>query len=416
MEKAKKILELYNNPKDKIRVKADIYPMIFRDDEWQRMKDTGIDTIEFNEFQHGILGDKSAELILNYTEEFGLDTDIGLFKALLDKHGITRGLNYDYKKHPNIKEIHVYDEPDYKGIDLCRRLTDELEEHVHDLPVVTNLFPAYVPESYLGSTYEEYVDKAFKELIAPRKNGKIISCDFYPFEVEDGVVSMNEKWVYNHKIFADYAKEYGAEIAWCIQTCNYFLHRIVRTEDILMQIYMALAFGVKQIILFSYGTPLVNPDFPEGCNAMIGHNYQPTSMYFDTQEAIKELRKIERVCKNFDYNGAKSYIGKNNAEKKSAAFSYLKDEMQEFKHIKDVEAEEDTVVTEMYDAKNGLYGYYVINYNDPFFKKTDKVKIKLKDADATVALIKGEPKEFAGDALEIELAAGEGIFIIPYKK
>ncbi len=416
MEKANKILDLYKNPQDKIRVKADIYPIIFRDDEWQKMKDTGIDTVEFNEYQHGMLGDKSAEQILNYTEEFGLDTDIGLWKGWLDKYGITRGLNYDYKKHRNIKEIHVYDEPDYKTIDDCKRLTKEIEEKVDYLPVVTNLFPAYVPDRYLGSTYEEYIDKAFKELIEPCKNGKITSCDFYPFEVADGVVSMNEKWVYNHKLFADYAKRYGAEIEWCIQTCNYYLHRIVRVEDILMQMYMALAFGAKQIILFTYGTPLLNPDFPEGCNGMIGHNYQPTSMYYDTKEAIKELRKIERVCKNFDYNGMKSYIGKNNSEKKNAAFTYLKDEMQEFKHIKEVESEEDTVVTEMYDAKNGLYGYYVINYTDPFFRKTDKVKIRLKGANAMVALIKGEHKEFAGETTEIELEAGAGIFIIPYNK
>lgn len=416
MAKLEQILKLYNNPQDKIRVKADIYPIIFRDDEWQKMKDTGIDTVEFNEYQHGMLGDKSAELILNYTEEFGLDTDIGLWKGWLDKHGITRGLNYDYKKHPNIKEIHVYDEPDYKTIEVCKRLTEELEEKVPYLPVVTNLFPAYVPDSYLGSTYEEYVDKAFKELIEPRKNGKIISCDFYPFEVADGVVSMNEKWVFNHKLFADYAKKYGAEIAWCIQTCNYYLHRIVRTEDILMQIYMALAFGAKQIIMFTYGTPLLNPDFPEGCNGMIGHNYQPTSMYYDTKEAIKELRKIERVCKNFDYIGAKSYIGKNNAEKKNVAFSYIKDEMQEFKHIQGIECEEDTVVTEMYDEKNDLYGYYVINYTDPFYRKQDKVKVTLKNACGMAAFIHGEPKEFMGDTVEIELDAGAGVFLIPYIK
>ena len=44
------------------------------------------------------------------------------------------------------------------------------------------------------------------------------------------------------------------------------------------------------------------------------------------------------------------------------------------------------------------------------------MKIRLKGANAMVALIKGEHKEFAGETTEIELEAGAGIFIIPYNK
>ena len=317
---------------------------------------------------------------------------------------------------PSIDELYAYDEPDYEQIEMCKKIHDDLESRFPEFKVSTNLYPAYCPEHILGSTYDEYILRFF-DLIVKNQEKKIVSCDFYPFELRNKLPVMAESWVYNHMLFAEQAKKYGAELEWCIQTSSYFLHRVVNKEDVFMQMIMALAFGVTTITCFTYARPLINPDFPAGCEAMIGENFQPTSMYYATQDAIKELRKIEKFCTSFKYNGAKMYIGQNNVVGKRVDFDCLTEntpQMKEFNLIENVLFSEDGIVTEAIDKDNNRYGYYFINYNDPIQKKFNKVSFSLKDGEGCLVLIGGEQKVFNDKDVEFVLGPGDGAFVIVF--
>lgn len=416
MSKINEVLDCYNNSNKKADVRFDILPIIFRDDEYDKLKAVGGDSVNMNEYQFGRLGDTSLEMAMQMLENRNIKIVMGLWKGWFEQYGIERAFTYDFSKHPSIDEIYAYDEPTYEQIDRCKKIHDELEKRFPDFKVSTNLYPAYCPEHVLGSTYDEYILHFF-DIVVKNQEKKIVSCDFYPFEIRNKLPAMSELWVYNHMLFAEQAKKYGAELEWCIQTSSYFMHRVVNKEDILMQMYMGLAFGVTTFCCFTYATPLVNPDFPAGCDAMIGSDYQPTSMYYATQDAIKELRKIEKVCTSFRYNGAKTFIGTNNYSGKRVDFEMLTEntpEMKEFKCLSDIVFSEDGVVTEAVDSNQNRYGYYFINYNDPIQKKYNKVKFTLKDADGCVVLVDGETKEFKGKEVELVLGVGGAAFVIPF--
>lgn len=416
MSKVKEILRYYENLNKKAEVRLDILPIIFRCDEYDKLKDLGCDSVNMNEYQFGRLGDKSLEMAMELLEDRNIKIVMGLWKGWFKEYGIERAFKYDFSKHPSINEIYAYDEPDFEQIEMCKKIHDELELAFPNFKVSTNLYPAYCPEDVLGATYDEYILHFF-DLIVKNQEKKIVSCDFYPFELRNKLPAMNELWAYNHMLFAEQAKKYGAELEWCIQTSNYHMHRVVTKEDVLMQIYMGLAFGVTTFTCFTFATPLINVDFPNGCEAMIGANYQPTSMYYATQDAIKELRKIEKFCTPFSYNGAQTYIGKNNFKGVRADFDCLTDntpKIKEFKCISNVEFSEDGIVTEAIDKEQNRYGYYFINYNDPIEKKYNKVTFNLKDAEGCIVVIDGEAKECKGNKIEFIVGFGAGAFVIPF--
>ena len=122
---------------------------------------------------------------------------------------------------------------------------------------------------------------------------------------------------------------------------------------------------------------------------------------------------MEKIYRDFKWEGAKSFIGKNNTEGRRKDFELLSGELENFNKIDSVECTEDTIISEMYDSEHGRYGYVVINYNDPYERKTDTVKFTLKDADNCVVMIKGEPHEF-GKEVEFTLERGTVISLLTF--
>lgn len=412
MENMKAILADYEKSEKRVNVQMDILPILFRDEEIQRLVDVGCNVMALNEYQFGLLGEKVYEKVIEVLEDAGLDLRYQMWKSWLETKGIDRALNYDFTKHPCIKGISVYDEPTLAEIDDIKEIMDALHEKHPGMLITSNLYPCYVPESVIGSTYEEYIDKYFDTIIKEEKGERVVSCDYYPFEIDkEGTTRMPDHWAYNHMLFAKKAKEYNSRIEWCIQTSNYHLHRVVTDADVRLQTYMCFAFGVTTVICFTYATPMLNPDFPEGCNGMIGADFQPNSMYYDTQKVIKEIRKVEKIYMDFKWQGAKSFVGTNESTGKCPAFELLSDEMDNFTRISDVVCSENTIVSEMYDKTHDRVGYVLVNYNDPVLNKTDVVKFKLEDGKQAVVLLRGEPREVSGD-VEVVLQPGDGAIVV----
>ena len=413
METKQSIFKDYENSKKYITMKMDILPIIFRDEQIDLLIDCGFDAVELNEFQFGMLGETIFEKVIEVLEERGLSIHYLLWKSWRGKYGIQRALDYDYKKHKNFVCISAFDEPTQDEVDELKDIFDTLEAKVpNDIYITSNLYPCYVSESVLGCKYEEHIDKYFKRIVATQKTKKVVSCDYYPFMIKsNGEHYMMDTWAYNHMLFAKYAKQYGSDLDWCIQSCNYDDHRIVDAQDIKMQMYMCIAFGVKGICFFTYATPLLNPDFSHGGSGMIGSNFRPSTMYYAGKEAIAEFRKIEKFYMDFKWQGTKSFNGTNNGKEKLHDFELLSDELETFAHIENVSCTENSIVSELYDEEHSRYGYVVVNYNDPIEGKNDKVHFTLKDADNCIIFLKGEPHEF-GKEVEFELERGGGALVL----
>lgn len=413
METKQSILKDYENSEKQLSITADMLPIIFRDEQIDLMVQCGFDTVELNEYQFGMLGERVYEKVIEILEENNIRIKLLLWKSWREKYGITRALEYDYSKHKNFVCISAFDEPIQSELGELKEIFDTLEAKVpNDIFITSNLFPCYVAESYLGCPYEEHIDAYFKNILANQKTKKVASCDYYPFmEKSNGQHYMMDTWAYNHMLFAKYAKQYDCDLDWCIQSCNYNEHRIVDAQDIKMQMYMCLAFGVTGIVFFTYATPMLQPDFSNGGGAMIGPNFTPSTMYYAGKEAIAEFRKLEKFYMDFRWQGAKSFNGTNNGKEKLHDFELLSDELQSFAHIEDVTCTENSIISELFDKKHDRFGYVVVNYNDPIEGKADKIKLTIKDADNCVIFLKGEPYEF-GKEVEFELERGGGALIL----
>ena len=413
MKDFQRILNDYKNVQSKLSIQVSVLPTIFRDEQIDLMVNAGFDTIELNEYQYGKLGETVYEKIVEVFTEYGFKIKYLLWRDWLKTCGITRALEYDYAKHGSFVCVSAIDEPTYAEMDGLKEIFDRLEERLpNGMYVSSNLFPCYANEWQIGDDYEKYVDRYFTLIVANQKTKKSASCDYYPFmQTKDGDSYMVPTWAYNHMLFAKYAKKYDAVLDWCIQSCNYDHHRVVDAQDIKMQMYMCLAFGVTGISFFTYATPLLNCDFVNGGGGMIGQNFQPTSMYYAGKEAIAEFRKLEKFYMDFKWQGAKSFIGANNVAGERKDFTLLTDELTAFAKIEDVQCEEDTIVSELYDAVHGRYGYVVVNYNDPIYGKADTVKFKVKGGGACVVFLKGDPTAFDGE-VEFTLERGGGALIL----
>lgn len=413
MEKVKDIIKDYESSQKRFRMEVTILPTLFRDEEIDLMQNAGFDTVELNEYQFGVLGEKIYEKVIEVLEDRGFDLRYSYFGEGCGSTGLDRIKNYDFTKHPKIWSVHPWDEPPYQKFDELKEVFEFIEANIPEKVFVAScLFPVYANKEQVGAEYEEYVDKYFRYVLQNMKHGKAASCDYYPFFHDEHNRSvMFDTWVYNHMLFAKMGKKYNAEIHWCIQTSNYVQHRIVDAQDVKMQLYMCMAFGVVSVCFFTYATPLLHADFSNGGGGMIGPNYKPTLMYHAGKDAIAEIRKVEKFYMGFKWQGTKTFVGKNNVFGKRKDFEYLTEEMEKFTRIDNVSCSEDTVISELYDAENDRYGYVIVNYNDPIQGKTDDIKFTIKDQNNCVAFIKGEPVEFSSNA-EFTLERGGGALII----
>ena len=200
MKKLQEFLNDYANSDKKIRIEANNLPVIFRDEQIDFMQDAGFDTVELNEYQFGVLGEKFYEKVIEVLEERGFDIKYSYFGEGCGSTGLERIRNYDFTKHPSFWCIHPWDEPGYKKYDELKSVFEYIEANVpEDLFLVSCLFPCYADKNQIGAEYEEYVDKYLRYVLENMKHGKAIECDYYPFFHDEYNRSvMMDTWVYNH--------------------------------------------------------------------------------------------------------------------------------------------------------------------------------------------------------------------------
>lgn len=176
----------------------------------------------------------------------------------------------DYANHPAIAAFHVADEP---GVDAFRVLGAVnqylLQKSPEHLPWI-NLLPNHAPESALGGTYEDHVEK-FLTTVKPR----LLCFDHYGL-MKDGT----ERPIYfeNLEIIRRQGLKYSTPFGFIFQLTPHGPFRDTTEEDLRWQVNTALAYGAKALFYFTYWTPE-----PDGANTfyngIIGRDGLPTVHY-----------------------------------------------------------------------------------------------------------------------------------------
>ncbi|MDE5666800.1 MAG: hypothetical protein K2I29_01005, partial [Clostridia bacterium] len=125
------------------------------------------------------------------------------------------------------------------------------------------------------------------------------------------------------------------------------------------------------------------------------------------------------VYLSFDWEGVMGVNGTINTEGdpeyENQAFAFHT-ELDKLSCAKSVSATQDTLIGQFKD-KDGRAGLMVTNFTDPTDEQKDVVSFEFNDANRAVVYRGGQRKiyEVKNNKVELKLAPGEGIFVIPVK-
>ena len=174
---------------------------------------------------------------------------------------------------------YLHDEPTTKQLDSLANCAQHIIDIDNKHAIYVNLFPNYVSEDDLGSTYEEYVKKAVKTLKTTQ-----VSFDFYPIR-ETGVV---DTWWQNLEIIRDESEAANMPFWAFALSTSHNPYPIPTLAHLRMQMYTNLAYGAQCLQYFTYWCP--TPGKWNFNNAPIEENGIRTDVYDVVKTMNEELQ------------------------------------------------------------------------------------------------------------------------------
>ncbi len=393
-------------------------PMNTKED-YKMAKDMGLTHM----FIDGIFAERGSEEYkqqLRYCEEVGLKAIVGMDTSLDNTAGVQLD-ETDYSSFPAVDMINVWDEPYGNVFEDCAKRIDRLNEiYDNNMTLYVNQSP-YNPLSATTLTDNEtFLNKVYDELLSKMPGRKIFSTDVYPLLESYGSYELDTGWLGKMEAYANFTKKYrseGAEFHMFIQSYSDDRRRdILSKDDITFQVYTDMAFGINGFTYFTYRKSFLG-GFGGGC-VENDVSCKPTEVYYWAQETNEAINKFDHVYLSFDWNGVMGVNGKNNVaddpEYENASFMNLATPLKELDCAKSVSATEDSIIGQFKD-KDGRDGLMVTNFSEPTTGLRDVVSFEFKKANRAIVYRNGERKiyEVKKNKLDLKLACGEGVFVIP---
>ncbi len=389
-------------------------------EDYQMAKDMGLTHM----FIDGIFETKGTDGYcrqLEYCEQVGLKAIVGMDTSLDNEANIPMD-TFNYSAYPAVERINVWDEPSTCKVDEVLERVNYVNKAYEGTGVsaFVNLDPANhrkQPTDVIGTW--EYL-KEFNEKVISKINGKrVLVTDVYPLSYARGEYYLLSIWLERLSQYAKAAKEYDTEFEMFIQSYSAGGTRDIQCkEDLTFQIYTCMAFGITGYHYFTYRASFLD-GFGGGCVAN-DQSCSPTEIYYWAQEANEEINKFDHVYLSFDWDGAMGILGSDNLSEdptyENSNFINIVDPLEELRCASAVNGTQDTLIGQFTDEE-GRDGLMVVNFTDPVYALNDAVHLEFKDANRAVVYRNGERKiyEVKDNKLDLTLACGEGVFIIPVK-
>lgn len=423
-----------------VRIGGWVVPNNLTDEQYQYMKDSGIDTYFF-----ASAGKSSYSINLNAITE----NDKNVL-AKMEEYGLDAILHIGGKdatalpKIANVAEFKAvkgvcFDEPDKSQISEIKSYVNSVNQNAGTKTLFTNLYPSLADVVRTDfEQYEDYLAFYCDNVLSKLTVGeKWLSADRYPLTFDGkGQPTLDSGWLRDIEAVAVKAREYEeVKTNFFIQTMAYggtdnpagmagSRARVPSYEDVRLQEYTLMAFGYDMISCFCYGSPVLGVEFTEVQEALIDRNGNRTQVYYDVAKANKEIKAFDHVVKQFEWKGVftndagRTTTGKGRTQ--NASFSNLVNRMsiEAIDCLEKVFSTQDTLFSYMVDFEDNA-GFMVVNYNDSSLKLTDEVTMTF-DASygykKALCYVGGEKKvmDITDNALTFTLGVGEGIFVIPY--
>lgn len=360
----------------------------------------------------------------------------------LDKDGVLTEKNKDFLStlyhdlngYNMFRGYSLADEPTYESAESFAQTRTYLESLDPSKVMYTACLPITASNSVLTSdttltqeaAYRSYMDQYYRAVGS-------FTYDLYPLITHTRKGNRLEtNWFTNLRIAAQHAKEKQYDPGIVVQSTSYGYaknyelldnlehRRTIETKaDVGFQVYTALAYGMKAINYYTYWTHWSESARGIDPSAMINYpadnSGEPikTNAYYAVKAINQEIRKFDHVFLTFDWQGTMA-LAPSDTDMSTVLEGALSDGSNYEPENMTATATQETVIGCMQDD-NGRDGYMIVNATEPSIGSTSKVTLHFKDAKKAVAYIKGTETEITlqNSTYEIEVGAGEGVFIIP---
>lgn len=358
-------------------------------------------------------GTKEYEAVLGFCKEAGLKAIINMGSNVGTE---AEADDTDYSKYPAVDMINYWDEPTADKLDAVKELAKTHEERYKDKRDVT-FYVNLDPVGGSSGKNEEYVKKYCEEVLPLVSGRKILSTDVYPLLGKNGAHSVLGNWLPELELYATCAKNYDLETHFFIQSywnTTAGVRPIENIDDLRYQFNVEMAYGIENFTYFTYTHSFIE-GFGGGCVER-ETSEKPTELYAWAKQVNSELAAFDNVYLSFDWNGTMALVGSDNPDGENQHFESLKNSLTALDCADGVSASQDTLIGQFKDG-NGNDGLMVTNYTDPLDLIDDVVKFDFKNANRAIVYRNGERKiyEVKDGKLDIRLAPGEGVFVIPVK-
>lgn len=329
-------------------------------------------------------------------------------------------------KYDNFRGLFLGDEPEISQLGSYTNVMTTLNslnaELGKDMFIANH--PLYTDESYLSSDsslslsekYTNYAN-AYGSLFGE------FMYDFYPFRYSTSWDwstwqrkgnYIREEWFGNLALAATTSKgkvPAGITVQSYAENLSSSDHyRSVTEADISFQIYSALAYGMKSISYFTYDE---HWDSNVGTTDCMIYNGQKTGIYTAVKSVNTEIKKIDHMMLNFNWQGTIGFSGDNSDKVMNHVTDYTSPRID--MDTAKTYASNDAIIGCLKDL-NGYDGFMLVNATDPSDNKSATVNVTFKDADHAKVYIDGEESivTLTDGVYNVTLAPGQGIFVIPY--
>ena len=123
---------------------------------------------------------------------------------------------------------------------------------------------------------------------------------------------------------------------------------------------------------------------------------------------------MAKALLNFSYQSSKVFL--NNPKGNGNHYHDLLEGTFTKLGLTQLESTGALLVSELYDKQNNRFGYFVTNATDPLVEQNLQATLTFNGYDKVQIYDKGEvsAKLIEDNKLPVNLAAGQGIFVIPY--
>lgn len=350
---------------------------------------------------------------------------------------VAKRLRY-VKEHPAFYGVSLVDEPYYTQLPAMGEIYRAVQAVAPGAFCNLNLNPMSYDYRAMMRYCEEYkdadknlevtpqqVEEAYKKYLNDYytyvgQYSKYIQYDSYPLLEEkewEGWETLLAEHVRNAQLVADFAAEKDMVFGHVYQTyCSSSRRNPTRT-DMVWQVNIGMAMGVKNHSYYTYyPTPnTADTVLPDDTATIVDREGNPNANYYILQDIHKEMQFNAKALMNFEYE-CSTYYTYGEIPGETEFLSRI--EKNTLQGIEGVELSEAgaVLISQQYDKTEDWRGYYVMNVTDPQCLTEIKVTLTLENCEY-VQIYNGkevETKKVKNGTVSIYVLTGQGVFVIPY--